>query len=569
MSNLTDEEQFFDMLNLSPESTRCNGQEGIAIPGQLRNYGFSKVLFDNQNELDHLHSNDMIMEKFEEQQVVPNRSGVMGDMAGTRRDLLLHANNIMARCPQKDYLDTSEFLNTQSLMVPLSPSVYSLHSEHSLNPGSPYMDAFSYFGPAVSSSGTGYSQGPLVEQQQPFVADNGEFYKGDPFENGVGVGDTFSNAQFLGLNERTHNPAAAQGQYVKYPHGNPFMKQQLYMQKNVTEPVLNDIHDGSDRMHSLTENNLSSYNSLQNEERSDAHDHDHANGVEIYIQQAPMDVAANTPSLFSESSHGSHNMQGLKNENQSSDVGINHRLAVSSPASIVSDTPGQKGDFLNPEEFQTIRRGRRRSHSSKSSSRMSSLSRSNSPSDFESADYLSDSGSTQVSTREKMLELASPNQSSKRTQKHPSVYACHLCDKRFTRPYNLKSHLRTHTDERPFVCSVCGKAFARQHDRRRHEDLHTGEKKFQCKGFLKDGTPYGCGRKFARADALRRHFQTEAGKECIRLLVEEDKQERENQGSYEDENGDPNNEIQYKSNVENSMMKDPSGVPLVAISPPN
>ena len=54
------------------------------------------------------------------------------------------------------------------------------------------------------------------------------------------------------------------------------------------------------------------------------------------------------------------------------------------------------------------------------------------------------------------------------------MFQCTLCPKRFTRAYNLRSHLRTHTDERPFVCSVCGKAFARQHDRRRHEGLHSG-----------------------------------------------------------------------------------------------
>ncbi|KAH7326733.1 hypothetical protein B0I35DRAFT_475349 [Stachybotrys elegans] len=117
----------------------------------------------------------------------------------------------------------------------------------------------------------------------------------------------------------------------------------------------------------------------------------------------------------------------------------------------------------------------------------------------------------------------------KRVQKHPATFQCTLCPKRFTRAYNLRSHLRTHTDERPFVCTVCGKAFARQHDRKRHESLHSGEKKFVCKGDLQAGGQWGCGRRFARADALGRHFRSEAGRICIKPLLDEEAIERQRQ----------------------------------------
>ncbi|KAF2635905.1 hypothetical protein P280DRAFT_410782 [Massarina eburnea CBS 473.64] len=144
------------------------------------------------------------------------------------------------------------------------------------------------------------------------------------------------------------------------------------------------------------------------------------------------------------------------------------------------------------------------------------------------------SSTSSVPHRDYILDLADPSRpanvsgdgSAKRTQKHPATFQCTLCPKRFTRAYNLRSHLRTHTDERPFVCSVCGKAFARQHDRKRHEGLHSGEKKFICRGALKDGRNWGCGRRFARADALGRHFRSEAGRVCIRPLLEEEAHEK-------------------------------------------
>lgn len=139
--------------------------------------------------------------------------------------------------------------------------------------------------------------------------------------------------------------------------------------------------------------------------------------------------------------------------------------------------------------------------------------------------------------RDYILGLADPeyqavsgtadNGNPKRVQKHPATFQCTLCPKRFTRAYNLRSHLRTHTDERPFVCTVCSKAFARQHDRKRHEGLHSGEKKFVCKGELKQGGQWGCGRRFARADALGRHFRSEAGRICIKPLLDEEHIERQ------------------------------------------
>lgn len=133
-------------------------------------------------------------------------------------------------------------------------------------------------------------------------------------------------------------------------------------------------------------------------------------------------------------------------------------------------------------------------------------------------------------------------ESGSKTNKTPYTFQCTLCPKRFTRAFNLRSHLRTHTDERPFVCSVCGKAFARQQDRIRHEKLHSGEKKFVCRGVLKDGNGWGCGRRFARADALGRHFRSEVGRVCILPLSQEQAAEKAGDLPRQDP---PNYELEY------------------------
>ncbi|KAM3502233.1 hypothetical protein MY11210_009128 [Beauveria gryllotalpidicola] len=164
------------------------------------------------------------------------------------------------------------------------------------------------------------------------------------------------------------------------------------------------------------------------------------------------------------------------------------------------------------------------------------VSRSLSPADRQSSATRRRQSTSAVPNNVIALRLADPEYQGgsegggpKRVQKHPATFQCTLCPKRFTRAYNLRSHLRTHTDERPFVCTVCGKAFARQHDRKRHESLHSGEKKFVCKGELKAGGQWGCGRRFARADALGRHFRSEAGRICIKPLLDEEMIERQRQ----------------------------------------
>ncbi|KAH8105592.1 hypothetical protein DFH11DRAFT_1482804, partial [Phellopilus nigrolimitatus] len=85
------------------------------------------------------------------------------------------------------------------------------------------------------------------------------------------------------------------------------------------------------------------------------------------------------------------------------------------------------------------------------------------------------------------------------------------CGSIFTRRAYLRSHLRSHTEERPYVCEWpgCNKGFARKHDCKRHQATHSSR--------TTSTACHGCGRPFSRLyGALNRHLGAKGSAECRR-----------------------------------------------------
>lgn len=98
--------------------------------------------------------------------------------------------------------------------------------------------------------------------------------------------------------------------------------------------------------------------------------------------------------------------------------------------------------------------------------------------------------------------------------KEPRAFECPTCNLCFTRLHTLKNHLSVHDNGAVFKCSTCDKRFGRLNDKKRHERTQHAEKKFVCRGQRESGGFWGCGKAFARKDALGEHLRSKRGERC-------------------------------------------------------
>jgi len=87
-----------------------------------------------------------------------------------------------------------------------------------------------------------------------------------------------------------------------------------------------------------------------------------------------------------------------------------------------------------------------------------------------------------------------------RTHSNDRPLKCDQCEKRFNDRSSMNKHSRTvHADFRPHVCKICGKRFSSTSHVLEHQATHTNIKKFVCQL---------CDKKFAFRSSLNKHLMT-------------------------------------------------------------
>lgn len=79
-------------------------------------------------------------------------------------------------------------------------------------------------------------------------------------------------------------------------------------------------------------------------------------------------------------------------------------------------------------------------------------------------------------------------------------HACQLCGKRFSRKFNLNTHIKcVHSDEKDYICSFCNRAFNHSSNLRKHiKTVHSSDKPFRCQV---------CSKSFKHVGAMKGHVR--------------------------------------------------------------
>nr|XP_054606519.1 transcription factor E4F1 isoform X2 [Nothobranchius furzeri] len=77
-------------------------------------------------------------------------------------------------------------------------------------------------------------------------------------------------------------------------------------------------------------------------------------------------------------------------------------------------------------------------------------------------------------------------------------YICPICQKTFKTTNILRTHVKTHSDQKNFSCELCGTSFRTKGSLIRHNRRHTDERPYRCNL---------CGQSFRESGALTRHLK--------------------------------------------------------------